>query len=184
MTDIRIDFELLKKYKISINEYLILFDVANDHAISGIFNYNSAELVALEKKAMIKLTEEGIFLRGKSSELFSDKEDYFAMWLDAYPTMVKKNAGGTRSLSPASSDTILGTKLRAKWNLMFRKNIDKQKHAIEVLKAEVADKKKSGDLEYMVEAARWLNEGFHEKFEHLVSEIKEVDNNYSSEDWL
>jgi len=184
MTDIRIDFELLKKFKININEYLILYDVANEHSISGVFNYTAQELVVLEKKAMIKLTEEGIFLRGKSAELFSDKEDYFAMWLDAYPTMVKKNAGGSRSLSPSSADTILGAKLRTKWNLMFRKNIEKQKRAIEVLKAEVADKKKSGDLEYMVEAARWLNEGFHEKFEHLISEEKEVDNNYSSEDWL
>jgi len=36
----------------------------------------------------------------------------------------------------------------------------------------------------MVEAARWLNEGFHEKFAHLVTEKKEVDNSYSMEDWL
>jgi hypothetical protein len=184
MADISIDFELLKKYKISINEYLILYDVANDHSISGVFSYSVAELVALEKKALIKLTEEGIFLRGKSSEIFSSKEDYFAQWIEAYPTAVKKNAGGVRSLSPASADTILGARLRKKWDLIFKKDIEKQLFAIKVLQAEVSDKKKSGDLEYMVEAARWLNEGFHEKFEHLVSESKEVDNNYSSEDWL
>ena len=184
MVNISIDFELLKKLKISVNEYLILYDVANDFTISGIFNYNAAELVQLEKKALLKLTEEGIFLRGKATEIFSTKEDYFSQWIDLYPTVVKKNAGGSRALSPASSDTILGSRLRKKWDLVFKKDIEKQLFAIEVLRAEVADKKKSGDLEYMVEAARWLNEGFHEKLAHLVTESKEVDNNYSSEDWL
>jgi hypothetical protein len=184
MTNITIDFELLKKFKISVNEYLILYDVANDFTISGVFNYSAAELVLLEKKALIKLTEEGIFLRGKSIEIFSVKEDYFAQWIEIYPTMVKKRDGGSRALSPSSAETILGQRLRKKWELVFKKDIEKQLFAIEVLKAEVADKKKSGDLEYMVEAARWLNEGFHEKFAHLITENKEINDNYSSEDWL
>ena len=183
MTNIIIDFELLKKFKISINEYLILYDIANDFLISGSFNYNSSELVELEKKALLKLTENGIFLRGKATEIFSTKEDYFSEWINIYPTAVKKRAGGTRALSPASADTILGSRLRKKWDLIFKKDIEKQIFAIKILKAEVADKKKSGDLEYMVEAARWLNEGFHEKFSHLA-EKEEAINDYSSEDWL
>lgn len=184
MTNIKIDFELLKKFNINVNEYLILYDIANEFSISGVFNYCVSELIILEKKGLIKLTEEGIYLRGKSIEIFSSKEDYFEEWIKAYPTMVKKNAGGNRALSPSSSETILGQRLRKKWDLVFKKDIEKQIFAIKVLKAEVEDKKKSGDLEYMVEAARWLNEGFHEKFAHLVEESSEIKNNYSSEDWL
>lgn len=184
MADISIDFELLKKFKININEYLVLHDVANDLTISSIFDYGVKELVSLEKKALLKLTEEGIFLRGKAVDIFSVKESYFEQWLNIYPTNVKKSGGGSRGLSPSSADTILGIKLRKKWDLVFKKDIEKQKFAIKVLEAEVADKKKSGDLEYMVEATRWLNEGFHEKFAHLVESSEEISNEYANEDWL
>jgi hypothetical protein len=45
---------------------------------------------------------------------------------------------------------------------------------------------KSDDLEYMVEATRWLNGGYHEKMEYLLEEKTDVTggivDNYE-EDW-
>lgn len=184
MKTIVIDFDVLKKYNININEYLILYDIANDLSISSIFNYNTSDLVSLQEKAFIKLTEEGMFLRGKANLIFSIGEDLFKEWIETYPTNVKKKDGGTRALSPATTDTILGEKLRKKWDLTFKKDRDKQLFAIKVLKAEVADKKKSGDLEYMTEAYRWLNEGFHEKYSYLVKDETIEDKSYENEDWL
>ena len=183
MKTITIDLDLLKKIDLNINEYLILYDIANNYSISSIFNYNTTDLLSLQEKAFIKLTENDIYLRAKANSIFSINEDLFKEWLELYPTNVKKKDGGTRALSPSTVDTILGYKLKKKWDLTFKKDRDKQLFAIKVLKAEVADKKKSGDLEYMTEAYRWLNEGFHEKYSYLVSKENE-ENNYSKEDWM
>ncbi len=184
MTNITIDFEVLKKFDLNINEYLVLYDIVNEYSISSMLNYGHKDLIELERKAFIKITEDGIHLRAKSEKIFSNKEDYFAEWLKVYPTTVKKKFGGTRTLSPSSLDSILANKLRKKWDQIFKKNINNQLLAIKVLKAEVADKTKSGDLEYMVEATRWLNEGFHEKMEHLLDKMTEASKDYNSEDWL
>jgi len=43
--------------------------------------------------------------------------------------------------------------------------------------------KKSGDTEYMVEAHRWLNEGFHEKYAYLLDD-SHSDIKYENEDYL
>ena len=104
-------------------------------------------------------------------------------WLKAYPTSVKKKFGGNRALSPADPDTILGQKLRKKWEQIFKKDVKKQEDAIRVLELEVKDKTKSGDLEYMVEATRWLNEGFHEKYSYLLDQDR-GDNMYANEDYM
>ena len=112
-------------------------------------------------------------MRHKTDDLFSTKEDFFLKWLLSYPIKVNKSHGGTRALSPASDETILGKKLRAKWVKIFKGNPEGEKDAIKVLDAEVLMRKKSGDLEYMVEAARWLNEGYHEKNSYLISEPEE-----------
>ncbi|MDG1558987.1 MAG: hypothetical protein P8R03_05665, partial [Candidatus Poseidoniaceae archaeon] len=62
-----------------------------------------------------------------------------------------------------------------------------QDKAIRVLEAEVAMRIKANDLEYMVEAARWLNGGYHEKYEYLLEEKTDVTNGIVDsyeEDWL
>ena len=43
--------------------------------------------------------------------------------------------------------------------------------------------KLSGDLEYMVEAARWLNEGYHEKYSYLLDNDTGT-NKYENEDYM
>lgn len=183
MKEITIDLKEIEKHGININEYLVLFDVCNDNNISCIFNYGIKELISLEKKGFIKLLTDEINLRGKALKIFHNDENLFEDWLAAYPTNVKKKNGGSRALSPNSANTILGKKLKNKWDLIFKKDKEKQYRAIAVLKAYVKDLDKSGDLEYAVEAARFLNEGFHEKYDYLINN-DESDNLYDDEDYM
>lgn len=183
MKEIIIDVELLLKLGLNMNEYLTLYDIANEFSISTSFEYGVKELESLEKKAFIKLTESGIFLREKGNSAFSVEQGLFEEWLSIYPVKVKTEYGGSRALSPESSKTILGKKLKAKWNLLFGKDVKKQQLAIDVLKAEIADKTKSGDLKYMFQATRWLNEGSHESMAYLLEQVKD-ESLYREDDWM
>ena len=136
-----------------------------------------------ENKGFIKVSKDGVFLRDKASIFFAINDNLFVKWLNTYPTSVRKKFGGNRALSPADPDTILGLKLRKKWDIVFKKDTQKQQLAIKVLELEVKDKTKSGDLEYMVEATRWLNEGYHEKYSYLIDQDK-GDNLYENEDYM
>jgi hypothetical protein len=184
MNKIVITLEVLQKQGLTINEYLVLYNIVNDYSISTFLDYGFKELISLEDKGFVKLIGHDIHLRDKTTSLFSINEtDLFAKWLKTYPVKVTKKFGGSRSLSPASDDTILGQKLKKKWSLIFKKDVKAQEKAIKVLEYQLEDMKKSGDLEYMVEAARWLNEGYHEKYSYLVDEGRSP-NKYKNEDYL
>lgn len=182
MVDIKIPLELLKKHGLNINEYLTLYNIVNKGLLNDIIRFDIDDLTELESKGFIKLTSEGLFLRDNTEDLFSIKEDLFAEWLEAYPVSVKKKQGGTRGLSPDDPDTILGKKLREKWDKIFKHDVQKERQAIQVLRLQVADMTKSGDLEYMVQATRWLNEGCHEKYAYLLDQ--DTDESYINEDYL
>tara|TARA_R110002049_G_scaffold231127_2_gene403425 strand:+ start:20954 stop:21505 length:552 start_codon:yes stop_codon:yes gene_type:complete len=183
MDNITIPVDDIVKNKISINEYLILYNIANGFVITGILETSLQTLTGLESKGFIKMSKEGVFLRDKASIFFAMNDDLFVKWLRTYPTSVKKKFGGNRALSPADENTILGKKLRKKWEMIFKKDTQKQQIAIRVLELEVKDKTRSGDLEYMVEATRWLNEGYHEKYSYLIDQDM-GENKYSNEDYL
>jgi hypothetical protein len=183
MEDMTIPVGKIVENNMSINEYLLLYNIANGFVISGLLDTSVDALSELETKGFIKISNNGVFLRDKASVFFAVNDDLFISWLRVYPTSVTKAHGGNRALSPASADTILGKKLRKKWDLIFKKNILKQELAIKVLKLEVLDKTKSGDLEYMVEAARWLNDGYHEKYAYLLDQEKS-ENKYNNEDYM
>lgn len=78
---------------------------------------------------------------------------------------------------------MLGKRLKKKWNSIFKKNIEAEEKAIKVLQLQVKQMEKSGDLEYMVEATRWLNEGYHEKYSYLLDQDTGA-NKYEDEDYL
>jgi len=183
MDNITIPVDDIVENKISINEYLILYNIANGFVITGILESSIQALTGLESKGFIKVSKEGVFLRDKANVFFANNDDLFVKWLKTYPTSVKKKFDGSRALSPADPDTILGQKLRKKWESIFKKDTQKQQLAIRVLELEVKDKTKSGDLEYMVEATRWLNEGFHEKNSYLL-EQDTGENLYGNEDYM
>ena len=183
LEDITLPIGSIVENGLSINEYLLLYNIANNNIISGLIDSSLESLINLEKKGFIKIIESTIHLREKASLFFVVNDDLFSLWLKTYPTSVKKRYGGQRALSPASTDTILGKRLKKKWESIFKKNIKKQEEAIKVLELEVKDKTKSGDLEFMVEAARWLNEGYHEKYSYLLDEEK-ASSQYENEDYI
>lgn len=172
MDKISIDFNLLKLNNLTINEYLILYRILFPASEAArMFNYRKSELTELEKKGFIKiLPDTGVSVRAKTRDLFHVKEDYFLKWLLAYPIRVNKSSGGSRVLSPAGDETIAGKQLRKKWDKLFKGDPTAQEQALKVLELEVAMRIKSNDLEYMVEAARWLNGGYHEKYSYLLEE--------------
>ncbi len=183
LDNITLPIDDIVKNDISINEYLLLYNVANNNVISGLLNNILQSLVSLEKKGFIKIMDEQIFLREKAAVFFTDDSDLFLKWLATYPTTVKRKFGGKRALSPASVDTILGKRLQRKWQIVFKKDIEAQKKAIRVLELQIKEDTKSGSLEYFVEATRWLNEGYHEKYSYLI-EQDTGENLYANEDYL
>ena len=174
MDNITIDFSLLKKNKLSISEYLTLYNMICPDCISGMYIDRLEDVDNLQRMGFIKITLKGNVLRAKAKSMFQIKEDHFLVWLNKYPIRVKKSYGGSRSLSPASDETIEGRKLRKKWQQMFAGNPQGELKAIKVLELEVAMRIKSNDLEFMVEATRWLNGGYHEKYEYLIEEKTDV----------
>lgn len=184
MDSLTLPLDIIKQNNMSINEYLVLYDIVHGYTIGNMIDNPLPTVISLESKGFIKIFEEEIYLRLKGSKLFNTDEDYFLQWLDAYPTMVKKRYGGKRALSPSKESTILGKALRKKWNHIFKKDIKAQIDAVNVLKLEVKDKRKNGNLEFMVEARRWLNEGFHEKYAFLLEEGVAPENTYTNEDYM
>lgn len=187
MDNITIDFALLKSNDLSISEYLSLYNAVCPGCISEMYIDRLEDIDQLQSKGFLKVTSTGVILREKAKDLFKVKEDNFLIWLNKYPIRVKKSHGGSRHLSPASDETIEGKKLRSKWNKLFRNNPTGELKAIKVLELEVAMRIKSNDLEYMVEAMRWLNGGYHEKYEYLIEEKSDVNSmgiiTDNEEDW-
>ena len=184
MDQLTIPLNIIKEEKMSINEYLVLYDIVHGYPIGDLLDNPLPVLASLESKGFIKIANNEVFIRSRGSEMFNEDEDYFSIWLNNYPTMVKKKYGGKRALSPSNPNTILGKALRKKWNSIFKKDIKAQEKAILVLQQEVKDKRKSGNLEFMVEARRWLNEGYHEKYSFLVDDGIVPDNEYTNEDYM
>lgn len=183
MERITIDLELIRKHGLTINEYLTLYNIACPGCIDNDYIPRSSDLTKLEKKGYVKIMPEGVILREKTNDFFGRKTDYFLKWLNAYPIRVRRSNGGSRVLSPASDETIEGRKLRKKWDTMFRGKPHEEEKAILVLEAEVKMRKKSNDLEFMVEAARWLNGGYHEKYAYLLEEAQDVNGQGIVEDY-
>ena len=187
MDKITVDLELLKKNKLSVTQYFVLYNLVYPGVLTGIFSYSRNDLISLQTKGFIKITEEAVVLRELTKDIFQVKDDFFLKWLLAYPIRVKKSTGGSRVLSPRSDDTIEGRKLRMKWDKMFKGDLYAQKRALQVLELEVAMRIKANDLEFMVEAPRWLNGGFHEKYDYLIDEKTDVNSqgivDEYEEDW-
>ena len=182
MEEIQLPILIIKEKKLTINEYLVLYNIVNNYVISDYLENVNSSIISLEKKGFIKIKNNTLFLREKANELFNPEEDLFEVWLNIYPTMVKKRNGGKRALSPSKVNTVLGRRLKKKWDMIFKKDIKSMQNAIEVLKCMIKNMEKSGDLEFMVEATRWLNEGYHEKYSFLLEE--DVDETYTNEDYM
>lgn len=159
---VNIDTEKLNELEITVLEYAILLSVYLGESTNISFSN-------LEKKGFIKQVDGKVELRENARVLFEQKKDYFHTWLATFPIKTPSK----RYLSPVDPDTIMGQKLRKKWNSLFKNNANAAQHAIKVLEAEMEWRRKTGKFEYMHNAETWLNQGDFEKYAYLVEDKQE-----------
>ena len=70
MDNITIDFSLLKKNKLSISEYLTLYNMICPDCISGMYIDRLEDVDNLQKMGFIKITLKGNVLRAKAKSMF------------------------------------------------------------------------------------------------------------------
>ena len=159
-----IDTDYLKELGIDIFEYVALYLI-----YEGRQDIDSKFLKSLEDKGFVK-SDDKIYLRDKARLIFEQEKDYFCTWLASFPIKTPSN----RYLSPVNPDTIMGQKLRKKWNSLFKNNAVAAQKAIEVLEAEMEWRRKTGKFEFMHNAETWLNQGDFEKYEYLLKDKKDI----------
>lgn len=167
-----IDLKELEKKKLTLNQYLALLKIEgieipydpDDNAIKSLVSTGMIRLsVDTDKNGMgvisYKLTEKAVF--------DNDSEDLFSIFLDLYP----KHTGGSDSrwLCPINTTSILGKELQAKWRKVTKGNKQLQKLIIDCLKAEIAERKRTNNLQYMRQAIVWLNKAEWEKWTNKLT---------------
>lgn len=176
--DISMNVKNILDYNLTINEYLYLRNIYVKEQDKIIDLYKLIDHInedSLQDRGFIKITDEDIVLRQKTIDLF-EPTDLFNKFLTIFP--IKTPSG--RYLSPAGTEGIAVSNLKAKWNKRFKNKENLQQKAIEVLEAEIAWRKKSGNLEYIHNAETWLNQADYEKYEYLLTES----NNKPKEKWM
>lgn len=96
MTSINLDISLLKKHKLTPDEYCILWCLFNSVNTEWIdttkkedYSYYMKVLKALEEKLWIKILSTGIEFRPKAEHLFNDSEEVsFEDFWDRYHTII------------------------------------------------------------------------------------------------
>ena len=195
--ELHFETDILAKHSLLVNEFLLLKSIYHKlylkedylslHLLfAGKTAYQIA-ITSLVSKDFIKISDNfdyefdndfnNVFLKSSSMDLFRNEKDLFLEFLVKFP--IKTPSG--RILSPVNDDTILGKKIRKKWNILFRGNATKEKKAIAVLEAELQWRKDTNSLEFMNNAYTWLNQGNFESYAYLI-EKKEYDYKRLKED--
>ena len=176
---IRIDLDRVKKLGFNLHQYMVLHQI---YCILNNFPDPYQDLFKedyethyqfLIHKGYIRIKETNkIELREKTIELFGGKVDLFHQWLLVFP--IKTPKPNQRYLSPLDPDTVMGKKLRKKWDRLFKNDVALQRKVIKILEAEVTWRLKTMSQEYMNNAETWLNQGNWEKYEYLLEDKEKV----------
>lgn len=163
----------LDELGLTFTEYLILFSIYNSVSYKNI-QINPKVYEKLEDKGYIKKIEDDNYvLLDKGYDFFVPPEDMFKEFIELFPTrVVNPNDGSVRILSPSSPDTIVGKKLKKKWDSITKGKLPTQKHIINCLKAELENRKSTNNLQWMRNAETWLNNGTWEDFAYLLDKPK------------
>ena len=177
----RIDIENIKKEGFTIKEFLdlkYLYSAKLGIDLQFVENYgklNMRELQRYEDLGYIKTTIIDNIIRyefrEKIRDLFEGDKDLFLTFLSTFPVKTPSK----RYLSTSDENTIMGKKLRKKWNKLFKNNDVAARKAIKVLEAEMDWRRRTGNFEYMNNAETWLNQGNFEKYEYLLEEKEKMD---------
>tara|TARA_R110000796_G_scaffold114269_1_gene225950 strand:+ start:5029 stop:5598 length:570 start_codon:yes stop_codon:yes gene_type:complete len=173
----KLDIDLIKKNKMSIRTYLdlrFLYFCKLEKDEDFVLNYggvSNADLYMFESIGFIKIVnienyaiQNRYELREPLRDLFEGEKDLFLTWFSHFP--LKTPTG--RYLRPKTDETIMGKKLRAKWNKHFKNNTLAAQKAIKVLDAEMTWRRQTGKFEFMNNAETWLNKGNYEMYEELL----------------
>jgi len=176
--NIVIDRNVLALNGLSINEYYFLYLKSlgkpltpADSEICGDINYES-----LQDRGFIKVSDKGEVIRGKALDLFEDKRNNFIRFVETFPV---KSPNG-RYLSPARLEGAAIDSLRKKWKKLFKDQRNVEDHVIKVLEAEIAYRKKQGNMDFMQACEAWLNGSNYEKYEYLLEVSEdEIESNHN-----
>jgi len=165
---ISIDKNVLILNELSVGEYLYLSEMNQNGAISlvDVGVIGKVNLKLLEERGFIKIMPEKIVVREKAKELFVNPVNNFYRFVGTFP--IKTPRG--RYLSPKSLEGVAISAIKKKWIALFKENKAKEDKVIEVLEAEIAWRKKGGELEYMNAIEAWLNQANYEKYEYLLED--------------
>jgi len=176
--DISVNIQNLILNNLTIDEFLYLRNlyVDKEDKITDIFKIvNNINEDLLQDRGFIKITEDNIILRQKAIDLFESKE-LFYKFLSTFPIKTPKG----RYLSPVNIEGIAVTKLKKKWDTLFKHKSHLEEKAIKVLEAELKWRKKENNLEFMQAMEAWLNGSNYEKYEYLL----ENDKKQQYTDWM
>lgn len=176
---ISVDKNVLILNELTISEFVYLSEMHKQGSIN-VVDWNvigKIDFERLEEKGFLKRLPTGPVLREKARELFVDEKNNFYRFLSTFPIKTPKG----RYLSPAGTEGVAVTKLKVKWEKIFKGNRSREDKAILVLEAEIANKKKNGDLEYMKACEAWLNDACYEKYEYLLDDKSNEQQSFNHE---
>jgi len=145
---------------------------------------NDHALKYLEEKGFIKITNELEYeLRQKGTSLFevSTPEQKWLEFLGTYPIKVPNGRGSFRILKSSSPTAKSNVKLRIKYLSIIKKNPDIHEAIMKALNAELTDRRKSNELQYMQGIDVYVNQQSYEKYEGIDT-VSDVD--YKNEDYV
>lgn len=177
----RIDIESIKKEGLTIKEFLdlkYLYSAKLEIDSQFVENYGKLNIGDIEKYEDLGYIKTTIVdnmikyeFREKIRDLFEGDKDLFLTFLSTFPIKTPSK----RYLSTSDENTIMGKRLRKKWDKLFKNNDVAARKAIKVLEAEMDWRRRTGNFEYMQNAETWLNQGNFEKYEYLLEEKEKMD---------
>lgn len=190
-TGITVEFSCLNKLGLTADLYLLLhWKYHNNYTLpttltNMYLDDDPMYLEYLEENGYIKITGDREFeVRQKAIDLFK-KDNLEESWLEflgKYPIKVPARNGGSRALKVASPNSKANEKISKKYIALIKNKPELHRQIIDVLEAEVAMRKKSGQLQYMNAMDVWLNQANYDKYAYLLEENVEKD--YKSEDYM
>jgi hypothetical protein len=167
--ELRVKIEDLKKIGITLTQYLFLW---------GLYNNVKVKYLDIQQEAIDKLLEQSYIakIKDKDEYLLTDKgllvfepeNGIYEEFVKIFPTRVSNMAGETRVLSPASTDSLVGKKLKRKWYNITKNNTEFERHIIRCLQEELNLRKKEGSLYWTRNMETWLNKATWEDYQYLL----------------
>lgn len=164
--DLKLDYDTLIENNLTLSEYAYLqalYEEENDDRIYKVID--RIEEDSLQERGFVKITEGKVILRKKGIILF-EGDDLFLRFLNSFP--IKTPSG--RYLSPLRNKGMSVDRIRKKWDKLFGKHPALQQKALDVLDAELAWRRSTGQMEYINNIETWLNQANYEKYEYLLEQ--------------